>query len=110
LETLTGRLLHALTTRSTDAPTDTQLKVRRPDSLPGRIYLTGGGSLLPDLAQALTSLEIAPSISFRQSLEIAPLGPRLGVRTPGHLALLDAPPHPTSELLAPALSLVTCLE
>lgn len=110
LETLIGRLQHALTTQSTSTPAGTPLDSRRPGSLPGRIYLTGGGSLLPDLLQALKSLETTPSISFRQSLEISSLGSRLGARVPGRLALLDVPPRPSSDLLAAAISLATCLE
>ena len=104
LETLIARLRHALATQSTS------LDSRRPGSLPGRIYLTGGGSLLPDLVQAIKSLETTPAISFRQSLEISWLGSRLGTKAPGRLALLDVPLRPTSDLLAPAISLATCLE
>jgi hypothetical protein len=86
------------------------LSSNRAGALPGRVYLTGGGSLLPDLPQALKVLETTPSLSFGRSLEIEPLGMRFGVRTPGRLALLDVPVHPLNELLAPAISLASCLE
>ncbi|GAB4542263.1 MAG: hypothetical protein Kow0063_34010 [Anaerolineae bacterium] len=82
----------------------------RGDALPGRIYITGGGSLLPGLSRALNALEMVARLNFRRSLEIEALGTRLGVRKPGQLALLDVPPHPLSDLLATALSLATCLE
>lgn len=79
-------------------------------SLPAHIYLTGGGSLLPDLPRALISLGATPSLTFRRSPEIESLGPRLGLRATGRLTLLDVPPHPVSDLLASALSLASCLE
>jgi hypothetical protein len=82
----------------------------RDDSLPGYIYLTGGGSLLPDLSRALLSLESNASPSFRRSLEVESLGRGLGARAPGRPVLLDVPPHPVSDLLAPAMSLATSLE
>jgi cell division ATPase FtsA len=104
LETLIDRLRQALATQPTT------LDARRPGALPARIYLTGGGSLLPDLAQAIKSLETRPAVSFRQSLEISWLGSKLGARARGRTALLDIPPRPTSDLLAPAISLATCLE
>jgi hypothetical protein len=80
------------------------------DSLPGYIYLTGGGSLLPDLSRALLSLESIASPTFRRSLEVESLGRGLGTRAPGRPVLLDVPPHPVSDLLAPAMSLATSLE
>ncbi len=91
-------------------PADRPLDSNLVSSLPGRIYLTGGGSLLPDLTQALTSLEANPSLNFRRSLEIEPLGLRLGFKASGQLPLLDVPPHPVSDLLASAISLATCLK
>jgi cell division protein FtsA len=91
-------------------PGDSPLNSKPAGSLPGRIYLTGGGSLLPDLKTALSRLETTPALSFRRSLEIEALGPRLGFKTPGQVALIDVPPHPLSDLLAPAMSLATCLE
>jgi cell division ATPase FtsA len=80
------------------------------DSLPAYIYLTGGGSLLPDLPRALISLEATPALNFRRPPEIESLGLRLGARAAGRPVLLDVPPHPVCDLLAPAISLVTCLE
>ncbi len=80
------------------------------DALPAHIYLTGGGSLLPDLPRVLISLEATPALNFRRSLEIESLGLRLGVRAAGRPVLLDVPPHPVRDLLAPAISLTTCLE
>ncbi len=77
------------------------------EALPEHIYLTGGGSLLPDLSYALLSLASAPTLSFRRSPEVESLGRRLGSPSP---VLLDIPPHPVSDLLAPAISLATCLE
>lgn len=77
------------------------------EALPEHIYLTGGGSLLPDLSYALLSLASAPALSFRRSPEVESLGRRLGSPSP---TLLDVPPHPVSDLLAPAISLATCLE
>jgi cell division ATPase FtsA len=79
----------------------------RDEALPEHIYLTGGGSLLPDLTYALLSLASAPTLSFRRSPEVESLGRRLGSPSP---VLLDIPPHPVSDLLAPAISLATCLE
>jgi cell division ATPase FtsA len=96
----------ALARRSMNGP----ISASHAGALPGRIYLTGGGSLLPDLSQALSALEATTSLSFRRSIEIEPLGVMLGVRTPGRLALLNVPPHPLSELLTPAIGLATCLE
>jgi cell division ATPase FtsA len=80
------------------------------DSLPAHIYLTGGGSLLPDLPRALISLEAIPALNFCRSLEVESLGLRLGARVAGRPILLDVPPHPVCDLLAPAISLATCLE
>jgi hypothetical protein len=110
LETLIAGLVPMTTGGSACRPADIPLNSSRSGSLPGRIYLTGGGSLLPDLSRALRSLEATPALSFRRSLEIEPLGPKLSVRSSGQLALLDVPPHPLSDLLAPAMSLATCLE
>lgn len=91
-------------------PADGPLNSNRSGALPGRIYITGGGSLLPDLSRALNALEMAARLNFRRSLEVDALGPRLGARRRGRLALFDVPPHPLSDLLATALSLATCLE
>jgi len=55
----------------------------------------------------LLSLASAPPLSFRRSPEVESLGRRLGSPSP---VLLDIPPHPVSDLLAPAISLATCLE
>ena len=109
-EALTARLGRVAGEESARPPADELLKANQAGSLPGRLYLTGGGSLLPDLAGALGALETMSGLSFRRSLEIEALGPRLGTRTPGQPALLDVPPHPLSDLLAPAISLATCLE
>ncbi len=110
LESLAGHLQQMTSRQVACRPTDAPLDSDRADHLPGRIYLTGGGSLLPGLSQALNALESSPALSFRRSLESEALGPRLGARVPGHLTLLDLPPHPVSDLLAPAISLATCLE
>jgi cell division ATPase FtsA len=109
-EALTARLGRMAGEESVCPPADELLKANQAGSLPGRLYLTGGGSLLPDLAAALGALETMSGLSFRRSLEIEALGPRLGARKPGQPALLDVPPHPLSDLLAPAISLATCLE
>ncbi len=109
-EALIVRLGRIAKVESLPHPTDGPLNPNQVGSLPGRLYLTGGGSLLPDLAQALRSLETMSALSFRRSLEIEPLGPRLGAQTSGQPTLLDVPPHPLSDLLAPAMSLATCLE
>jgi len=98
LESLTAALRQMATAETASA---------RDEALPERIYLTGGGSLLPDLSYALLSLASAPALSFRRSPEVESLGRRLGALSP---ALLDVPPHPVSDLLAPAISLATCLE
>jgi cell division ATPase FtsA len=98
LETLTAALCRMATARTASD---------HDEALPEHIYLTGGGSLLPDLTYALLSLASAPALSFRRSPEVESLGRRLGSSSP---ALLDIPPHPVSDLLAPAISLATCLE
>jgi cell division ATPase FtsA len=109
-EALTAGLGRMAGEEAARPPADELLTGNQAGSLPGRLYLTGGGSLLPDLAGALGVLETTSGLSFRRSLEIEALGPRLGARTPGQPALLDVPPHPLSDLLAPAISLATCLE
>jgi cell division ATPase FtsA len=109
-EALIARLHRVVKEESTCRPANRPLNSNRTGSLPGRIYLTGGGSLLPDLAQALGSLETTPTLRFRRSLEIESLGPRLGPQLSGQSVLLDVPPHPLSDLLATAMSLATCLE
>jgi cell division ATPase FtsA len=110
LEILKNKLGQAAKAESARRPVDVRLNSNRAASLPGRIYLTGGGSRLPDLSRALKSLEASSSLSFRRSLEVEPLGHRLGARTSEQLKLLDVPPHPVSDLLAPAIGLSTCLE
>jgi cell division ATPase FtsA len=110
IEALVEGLRHMAAAELIPEPMKSSLQPNRADRLPGRIYLTGGASLLPDVIQALKSLEATPALSFRRSLEIMALGSSLGVRAPGHVALLDMPPYPLSELLAPAISLVACLE
>jgi cell division ATPase FtsA len=110
IETLIQGLQHIAATELIPEPTNDPLQSHRADRLPGRIYLTGGASLLPDVAQALRSLEATPALSFRRSLEILALGSSLGMRVPGRISLLNMPPYPLSELLAPAISLVACLE
>ena len=106
-ETLAAALRQMALAESTRQPAGALLTSDRHEALPDRIYLTGGGSLLPDLLRALHSLESNTSLSFRRSPEIESLGRRLGSQTP---ALLDVPSHPISDLLAPAMSLATCLE
>jgi cell division ATPase FtsA len=110
LEALAAGLRRMETEEAARRRADKPLNSERAGLLPGRIYLTGGGSQLPDLTRALSSLETVSSLSFQRSLEIEPLGRRLGMRTPGQLALLDVPPQPLSDLLATAMSLATCLE
>ena len=109
-EALSVRLGRMVKEEAACLPGDSPLNAKPAGSLPGRIYLTGGGSLLPDLAAALSPLETTSALSFRRSLEIEALGPTLGVSTSGRVALIDVPPHPLSDLLAPAMSLATCLE
>jgi cell division ATPase FtsA len=109
-EALIVRLGRMLREESLPHLADRPLNSNQVGWLPGRLYLTGGGSLLPDLAGALSSLETMSALSFRRSLEIEALGPRLGAQTSGQPTLLDVPPHPLSDLLAPAMSLATCLE
>lgn len=109
-ETLIVRLGQMVRQESLPRPVDRSLNPNDAGSLPGRVYITGGGSLLPDLVQALRSLETRSALSFRRSLEVEALGPKLGTPTSGRPTLLDVPPHPLSDLLAPAISLATCLE
>ncbi len=75
--------------------------------LPGRVFITGGGSLLPDLVLSMRSLERAVGIHFDRAIEIESLGRSLGVRRPGHPLLLHVPPQPTRDFLAPAIGLAT---
>ena len=110
LETLIVRLRRMMAQAPARRPLDSPPDYYRVDVLPGRVYLTGGGSLLPDLSPSMRSLEAIPALNFRRSLEIELLGRSLRVRSPGQPALLDVPPHPLSDLLTPALSLATCLE
>lgn len=110
LETLIAGLRQMVMVEPARRPVDMPLDSNRDGSLPGRIYLTGGGSLLPDLSRALISLESTASLDFRRSLEIESLGRRLSVQTQGRPVLLDVPPYPVSDLLAPAMSLATSLE
>jgi hypothetical protein len=107
LGTLAAALRQMATAEAARQPAGTPLTPNYDEALPDRIYLTGGGSLLPDLSRALLSLASTTALSFRRSLEVESLGRRLGSRTP---VLLDVPPHPVSDLLAPAISLATCLE
>lgn len=109
-EALIAQLHRVVREMSTFRPAYRPLNSNHASSLPGRIYLTGGGSLLPDLAQALGSVETTPTLRFRRSLEIESLGPRLGAQLSGQSVLLDVPLHPLSDLLATAMSLATCLE
>jgi len=78
-------------------------------ALPGHIYLTGGGSWLPGLAPALAAIEMVPRLRFRRAVEIESLGRNLGARLPNRPVLLDVPAQPASDLLAPVLSLATCM-
>ena len=107
LGTLAAALRQMATAEAARQPASAPLTPNHHEALPDRIYLTGGGSLLPDLSRALLSLASTTALSFRRSLEVESLGRRLGSRTP---VLLDVPPHPVSDLLAPAISLATCLE
>ncbi|MCS7260161.1 MAG: hypothetical protein NZ765_05180 [Anaerolineae bacterium] len=75
--------------------------------LPGRIFVTGGGSLLPDLVSAMHNLEAVAGIPFDRAVEIEPLGRFLGMRRPGQLLLIDMPRHPLGDLLASAIGLAT---
>ncbi len=84
---------------------DNAVDGEREDTLPGRIYVTGGGSLLRDLTSALRGIESAAALRFGRAVEIESLGHCLGTRWPNQPLLLDVPPDPLSDLLAPAVSL-----
>ena len=79
------------------------------DALPGRIYLTGGGSLLPGLAPALASIESGFDLRFQHAVETELLGRRIGNRIPDRPLLLDLPPSPARDVLTPVLSLAACV-
>ena len=110
LEMLATSLRQMTAAQANRSPETSLFDTDRTDSLPGRIYLTGGGSLLPDLSRALFSLESNAALPFRRSVEVESLGRWLSARSPGRSSLLDAPPYPVVELLVPALSLAACLE
>jgi cell division ATPase FtsA len=75
------------------------------DALPGRIYLTGGGSLLPDVVAAVRAVGSASALRFSRAAEVAPLGRELGARMPNQVMLLNMPANPMTDLLAPVVSL-----
>jgi cell division ATPase FtsA len=75
------------------------------DALPGRIYITGGGSLLPDLTAAVRAVETAAALRFERAVEIESLGRALGCRLPDQTLMLNPPPEPMADLLAPVVSL-----
>jgi cell division ATPase FtsA len=75
--------------------------------LPGRIFVTGGGSLLPDLVSAVHNVETAVGIHFDRAVEVESLGHSLGVRRPSQPLLLNVPHHPVGDLLTSAIGLAT---
>ena len=75
--------------------------------LPGRVFITGGGSLLPDLVSSVRSVERAVGIHFDRAVEIESLGRSLGMRRPGYPFLSRVPPQPMGDLLASAIGLAT---
>lgn len=75
------------------------------DTLPGRIYLTGGGSLLPDLTAAVRAVETAAALRFGRAVEVESLGRGLGTRQPNQALVLNAPADSMTDLLAPVVSL-----
>jgi cell division ATPase FtsA len=75
------------------------------DALPGRIYLTGGGSLLPDLVGAVRAVETAAVVHFGRAVEVESLGRVLGMRLPNQAQVLNAPTDSMTDLLAPVVSL-----
>jgi cell division ATPase FtsA len=92
---------------SPDHGSDMPVDSEREDTLPGRIYVTGGGSMLRDLTSALRGIESAPSLRFGRAVEIESLGHCLGTRWPNQPLLLDVPPDPLRDLLAPVVSLAS---
>jgi cell division ATPase FtsA len=88
-------------------PGDEAAAYDREALLPGRIYITGGGSLLPDLVSAVRAVESAATLRFGRAVEVELLGRCLGTRWPNQDLLLDVPAHPLSDLLAPVMSLAT---
>jgi cell division ATPase FtsA len=79
------------------------------DVLPGRFYITGGGSLLPGLVSTVRSVESEAGLSFARSVEVESLGSSLGTREGSMpVRLLDIPSHPLSDVLAPVISLAAC--
>lgn len=77
------------------------------DVLPSRVFITGGGSLLPDLISAVHSVEKAVGIHFDRAIEIESLGRSLGVRRPSYPLLLNVPHPPMGDLLSSAIGLAT---
>jgi len=77
------------------------------DVLPGRVFITGGGSLLPDLISAVRSVEKAVEIHFDRAIEIESLGGSLSVRRPSYPLLLNVPHQPMGDLLSSAIGLAT---
>ena len=75
------------------------------DTLPGRVFITGGGSLLPDLVSAVRSMETMVGIHFDRAIEIESLRHSLGARRLGYPLLLNAPHQPMGDLLASAIGL-----
>lgn len=75
--------------------------------LPSRIFVTGGGSLLPDLISAVHNVRTAAGIHFDHAIEVEPLGHAMGARRPGQPLLLNVPHHPLGDLLASAIGLAT---
>jgi cell division ATPase FtsA len=69
--------------------------------LPGRIYLAGGGALLPGLPEAIKALSLRAEISFKHGLEIKTLGPT------GLPGIKECPSGERGLLLVPALSLAS---
>ncbi|MGQ9500836.1 MAG: hypothetical protein ACUVSF_01695 [Anaerolineae bacterium] len=86
---------------------DTFAMERFEDLLPGRVFVTGGGSLLPDLVSTVRNVEMAVGIHFERAIEIETLGRSLRTRRPSHPLLLHVPHQPIGDLLASAIGLAT---
>ena len=78
-------------------------------ALPGRFFVTGGGSLTPGLLPAVRSVEAGVGLRFNRAVEVESLGKSLSIPE-GSMPLryLDIPRCPESDLLAPVMSLAAC--
>ncbi len=72
--------------------------------LPGRVFVTGGGSLLPDLMSTASSVATVPGLHFDRAVEVQSLGSCLSSCRSGQSSfLLNVPPRPMGDLLASAI-------